>query len=151
MIPGEICGGPNSILCTDKKKLEALSNTCSSGKNLSSQLGEANPLFNTLDKMIPKKSNALLAGTNVRARVMTDTKADDDTIANWSNYLSNKASKLKDRECIYAENYEDVTPNKPVSGGYLDPSKKGLSTGAIIGIAVGVLVIILAILFTVFH
>lgn len=152
MIPGEICGGPNSILCKDKKKLEALSNnTCSSGKNPSSQLGEAKPLFNTLNKMIPKKSKALLAGTNVRARVMTETHTDDDTIANWSNYLSNKASKLKDRECIYAENSEDVTPNKPSPVGYNDFSKKGLSTGAIIGIAAGVLVIILAILFAVFH
>ena len=101
--------------------------------------------------MIPKKSKALLAGTNVRARVMTETHTDNDTIANWSNYLSDKAGKLKNRECIYAENFEDVTPNKPPLGGYLDPSKKGLSTGAIIGIAAGVLVIILAILFAVFH
>ncbi len=159
MIPGEICGGPDSIKCSDGKKLESLSNnTCSSGKSKTlnsqpneAQPNEAQPLFDTLGKMIPKKSKALLAGTNVRARVMTETHADDDTIANWSNYLSDKASKLKNRECIYAENNEDVTPNKPPLGGYLDPSKKGLSTGVIIGIAVGVLVIILAILFTVFH
>ena len=82
---------------------------------------------------------------------MEATHADDDTIANWSNYLSDKASKLKNRECIYAENNEDVTPNKPSPNGYLDLDKKGLSTGAIIGIAAGVLVIILAILFAVFH
>ena len=62
-----------------------------------------------------------------------------------------KASKLKDRECIYAENFKDVTPNKPLSSGYNDPDKKGLSTGAIIGISVGALVIILSILFAIFR
>ena len=154
IVPGEICGGPDSIKCKDGKKLESLSdNICSSGKSnlLSSQSSEAKPLFDTLGKMLPSKSNALLAGTNVRARVMTETHADDDTIANWSNYLSEKASKLKNRECIYAENSEDVTPNKPSPGGYLDPGKKGLSTGAIIGISVGALVIILSILFALFR
>lgn len=154
IVPGEICGGPDSIKCKDGKKLESLSqNICSSGKSnlLSSQTSEAKPLFDTLGKMIPSKSNALLAGTNVKARVMTETHADDDTIANWSNYLSDKASKLKDRECIYAENNEDVTPNKPSPGGYKYPGKKGLSTGAIIGISAGVLVIILSILFALFR
>jgi hypothetical protein len=154
IVPGEICGGPDSIKCKDGKKLESLSNnTCSSGKSnlLSSQPSEVKPLFDTLDKMIPKKSNALVAGRSTKARVMEATHADDDTIANWSNYLSEKASKLKDRECIYAKNSEDVTPNKPSPGGYLDPDKKGLSTGAIIGISVGALVIILSILFALFH
>ncbi len=154
MVPGDICGGPDSLSCSDGKKLGTLSNiNCSSGKSnlLSSQTSEAKPLFDTLDKMLPSKSNALLAGTNVRARVMEATHADDDTIANWSNYLSDKASKLKDRECIYAENNEYVTPNKPSPGGYKDPVKKGLSTGAIIGISAGVLVIILSILFALFR
>ncbi len=150
MIPGKICGGPDDKVKCDKQ-LKTLSNTTCSSSGESSSSGENLPLFDTLNKILPSKSNALLAGQNTKARVMEATHADDDTIANWSNYLSDKASKLKDRECIYAENNEDVTHNKSSPGGYLDPSKKGLSTGAIIGIAAGVLVIILAILFAVFH
>ena len=148
MIPGKICGGPDGKC---EKQLKTLSNTTCSSSGESSSSGENLPLFNTLNKMLPSKSAALVAGQDTKARVMKATKADNDTIANWSNYLSDKAGKLKNRECIYAENFEDVTPNKPSPGGYLDPGKKGLSTGAIIGIAAGVLVIILAILFAVFH
>jgi len=44
-----------------------------------------------------------------------------------------------------------ITPNKPSPGGYKYPDKKGLSTGAIIGISAGVLVIILSILFALFR
>ena len=150
MIPGKICGGPDDTVKCDKQ-LKTLSNTTCSSSGESSSSGENLPLFNTLNKMLPSKSAALVAGQDTKARVMKATNADNDTIANWSNYLSDKAGKLKNRECIYAENFEDVTPNKPSSGGYNDPGKKGLSTGAIIGIAAGVLVIILAILFAVFR
>jgi len=142
MIPGDTCGGPDKANKCDKP-LQHLSTKSCESENL--------PLFTELDKMLPSKSAALVAGQNTKARVMKATNADSDTIANWSNYLSDKASKLKNRACIYADNSENVSKNKPSPGGYNDPGKKGLSTGAIIGIAGGVLTIILAILFLLFR
>ena len=141
LVPGNVCGGSKSKHKCEKS-LKSFDNTCNSGKNI--------PIFDELNKMLPHKS-ALLTTDNTRARVMAETKADDQTIANWSMYLSDRAEKLKNRACVYGVSEKFVPLNKPSPGGYMDPHKpKGLSTGVIIGIIGGAIAVILVILFLIF-
>ena len=145
------CGGPDSIKCDPHKELNILSSKpCDSGENLS--------LFTELDKLLPT-NGSFISGETIRSRVMSKTHTDDNTIADWSNYLSAKAGKLTNtkgkpvpRACIYSDNIKISKPeNSPSPGGYRKPGEKGLSTGAIIGIIVGGIIMTIIILFLLFR
>ena len=144
LIPGDVCGGLNGK-CS--QELDHYPDVCSAGSASKNTI----PLFTDLDKMLPSKSS-LISGTNTRSRVESEIQANDETIAQWSRYLSRGADKLKNRACIYSQVKENISPDTPNIGGYKNTTPpKGLSTGAIIGIVISIVVVLLSIIFFTVH